>query len=585
MSRTAASPIALPRVALYARYSSENQRDASIEDQIRICRACAEREGWSVVAIYTDAAVSGASRQRPDYQRLLADARRGVFDMVLAEALDRLSRDQEDIAGFYKQLAFQSIKLVTLAEGEVNELHVGLKGTMNALFLKDLAAKTWRGLEGRVRQGRSGGGRCYGYEVAKEVDASGEKINGGRRINATEADIVRRIFREAATGISPRATARRLNQEGIPGPDGRPWGDTTIRGHAARGTGILRNELYVGRLVWNRQRYVKDLTSGKRLARINPAHKWIVHAVPELRIIDDELWQAVAARLSGIRSSLAVQKAIATRFWEQRRPRHLLTGLIFCGACGAPLASVGKDYLGCSNARRSGRCTNKSNLRRSKVEVIILDALKRELMHPDLVAEFARTFQAEVNRQGRLRQTLLVARRRELDDVRRKLDGLVEAIANGLRNTSLQAKLDALEGEKANLEAELSGAIEPTLRIHPNLAELYRRKVAALQDALVDSATRDEALQILRGLVERVNVTPCDKGIEIELTGEIAQMVALGLEGTARNGKGAPGGAPLSAELTRSVKVVAGKRNQRCLQRLVSRIPVLQRQRTSDSGV
>jgi hypothetical protein len=137
---------------------------------------------------------------------------------------------------------------------------------MNALFLKDLAAKTWRGLEGRVRQGRSGGGRCYGYEVAKEADASGQAIHGGRWINPAEAEIVRRIFRESATGVSQRAIAHRLNQEGIAGPDGRPWGDTTIRGHAARGTGILRNELYVGRLVWNRQRYIKDLTSGKRLA-------------------------------------------------------------------------------------------------------------------------------------------------------------------------------------------------------------------------------------------------------------------------------------------------------------------------------
>ena len=81
-----------------------------------------------------------------------------VFDIVVAEALDRLSRDQEDVAALYKQLRFADIKLITLAEGEVTELHVGLMGTVNALYLKDLAAKTHRGLEGRVRKGRSAGG-------------------------------------------------------------------------------------------------------------------------------------------------------------------------------------------------------------------------------------------------------------------------------------------------------------------------------------------------------------------------------------------------------------------------------------------
>ena len=167
--------------------------------------------GWQLIATYTDAAISGASRLRPGYQKLLKDARGGQFDIVVAEALDRLSRDQEDVAGLYKQLGFCGVKLVTLAEGEISELHVGLKGTMNALFLKDLAAKTRRGIEGRVRQGRSGGGLCYGYEVARELGPDGTPIPGGRQINEAEAGIVRRIFREYVAGVSPRRIAFSLN--------------------------------------------------------------------------------------------------------------------------------------------------------------------------------------------------------------------------------------------------------------------------------------------------------------------------------------------------------------------------------------
>ena len=144
------------RAVIYARYSSDRQRDASIEDQVRLCRTRIAQEGWVYLHAYTDRALSGASTLRPAYQDLLRDARDGVFDVAVAESLDRFSRDQEHVAAIFKQFNFAGIKLVTLAEGEITELHVGLKGTMNALYLKDLAQKTWRGLEGRVRQGKSG---------------------------------------------------------------------------------------------------------------------------------------------------------------------------------------------------------------------------------------------------------------------------------------------------------------------------------------------------------------------------------------------------------------------------------------------
>ena len=145
------------RAVIYARYSSENQRDASIDDQIRNCTAFIERQGWQLVS---NLHRSGDQRRFIPSPGLSAGSARGAaaaFDVVVAEALDRVSRDQADTATFYKHLSFHGIQLVTLAEGRIDELHVGLKGTMNALYLKDLAMKTRRGLEGRVRDGRSGG--------------------------------------------------------------------------------------------------------------------------------------------------------------------------------------------------------------------------------------------------------------------------------------------------------------------------------------------------------------------------------------------------------------------------------------------
>src|SRR5467141_3290782 len=210
----------MTRVALYARYSSDNQRDASIEDQLRICREKAEREKWTIVSTYKDAGISGASMiLRPGIQTLLQDAQRQQFDVVLAEALDRISRDQADVATLFKHLRFAGVPIITLAEGEISELHVGLKGTMNALFLKDLAAKTHRGLRGCVEEGKSAGGLCYGYRVVKSL-SGGIVTTGEREIEPAEAANVERIFREFAAGVAPKAIAKRLNRDGIAGPFG-----------------------------------------------------------------------------------------------------------------------------------------------------------------------------------------------------------------------------------------------------------------------------------------------------------------------------------------------------------------------------
>jgi site-specific DNA recombinase len=111
----------------------------------------------------------------------MRDAQHGEFNVLVAEALDRISRDQADVASLFKHLKFAGVTIVTLAEGEISELHVGVKGTMNALFLTDLAMKTHRGLRGRVEKGKAGGGLSYGYKVVKKFDADGEPIRGDRK--------------------------------------------------------------------------------------------------------------------------------------------------------------------------------------------------------------------------------------------------------------------------------------------------------------------------------------------------------------------------------------------------------------------
>src|SRR5919106_1330984 len=533
------------RAVIYARYSSDNQREASIEDQVRLARAHIESRGWTYLHAYNDRAFSGASALRPGYQRLLADARDGQFEVVVAEALDRLSRDQEDVAALYKRLSFAGIRIITLAEGEISELHVGLKGTMNALFLKDLAQKTRRGLEGRVREGRSAGGLCYGYTVIRET----EPVRGGRRIDAAEAAVVRRIFERFAAGMSANAIAKQLNADGVPGPRGLLWRDTAIRGHRQRGTGLLNNELYIGRLVWNRLRYVKDPETGKRRSMRNGADDLVVEEVPDLRIVDDELWQRVKRRQDEIEGTATVQKIRASAFWTRRRAAHLLTGRVYCGVCGGGYAAVGRDYLACSAARKLGTCDHRKAIRRPDLQQLILDALKHRLMQPEAVRTFTAELHAEINRSHRDGEVERARVQRDHDRVTAKLEGLYDAIAEGLRTEGLLGRIKGMEAEKERLAAALDRPAPSPIRLHPNLADIYRAKVAELHRALEDPAIRDEALHILRGLVERIVIAPAAEGPgeTIELVGAIVGMVELA------NKKAA-----LDARTACSIKVVAG---------------------------
>ncbi|MDW6022212.1 recombinase family protein [Mesorhizobium sp. BAC0120] len=514
----------MPRVALYARYSSDNQREASIEDQLRLCREHAAREGWTVLESYSDAAISGSSIiRRPGIRRLLADAQRGQFEIVLAEALDRLSRDQEDVAGLFKRLRFAGVKIATLSEGAVDELHVGLKGTMNALFLRDLAAKIRRGQSGRILKGYAAGGLSYGYRVVKKLDESGEPIRGLREIDEDQAEVVRRIFREFASGQSARAIAAGLNRDGVPSPFGAAWAASTINGNLKRRSGFLYNEAYIGLLIFNRLQMVKDPETGKRLSRPNPPEQWQVVAAPHLRIIDDELWDVVQARKKLYGGS---------RLDQRRRPKHMFSGLVRCGCCGASYTVKNRDQLACAAHREKGTCDNSRTIRVAELEKRVLEGIERRLLAPDAIAGFLAEYDAE---QKRLSTSSRQRRReieRRLDGLDRQISNIVDAIADGIATASMKARLMDLEGEKESLADELKvvAQTDSVVELHPAAIEAYRRKVSELQSALCsDEDERREAAALIRSLVTRVTILPKERRGQVELRvhGALAELLNL----------------------------------------------------------
>jgi site-specific DNA recombinase len=426
---------------------------------------------------------------------------------------------------------------------------------MGEMYLKSLGEKTRRGLEGRVLAGKSGGGRCYGYDVV-DMDASGQPVTGERKTKEAEAEVVREIFRRFAGGEGPRAIARALNERGVPGPHGRPWRDTTIRGHAKKGTGILNNTTYVGRPCWGRQRFIKDPASGRRVARVNPPGSEIVAHVPHLRIVDEELWQAVKARQAEVSRPLS-DPHLTVPLNEMHRPRYLLSGLLTCGVCGGGYTITAKDRYGCARRSRQGNCPNNRGIERQELEQRVLDGLRSSLLTPDLVAEFISEYRAEWNRLQGERRVAANQRERKLADVKRRLAGIVEAIERGIITTTTKERLEALEAEKAQLESAPADAPAPS--IHPNLAELYRLKVACLEKELADPDIAAEAKAVLRSLIRTIKVTPGAKRgeVQLELHGELAAILA------ASQGKKNIGGTPASRI---QVSVVAGARNHLDLQ-------------------
>lgn len=368
----------------------------------------------------------------------------------------------------------------------------------------------------------------------------GTWTTGDLAIDAAEKAVIERIFEDYNKGMSARAIAIALNAEGIPSPRSSKgsgeWSFSTISGNWKRGTGILNNELYIGRRIWNRQRFVKDPATGKRQARMNPPEEWITEQVEDLRLITDALWESVKRRQGAIRSEMVNARhsplSGGNPLGTARRPTYLFSGLLKCGCCGASYTLMNKTKYGCSAARNKGTCDNRKLIHRELVEMRILDGLKDKLLHPEMIEAFIAEYQREWNR---LRSSEVSARatcEAELKTVIKKIAAIVDAISEGMFHASMKDKMDALEDRKAELDRQLAGLADAAapVHLHPSLALVYRRKIAHLATSLNDDLARAEATEALRGLVSEVRMLPDDlakDGHIIELYGELGAILRL----------------------------------------------------------
>jgi hypothetical protein len=295
---------------------------------------------------------------------------------------------------------------------------------------------------------------------------------------------------------------------------------------------------------------VKDPDTGKRVSRSNPQSHWVTTDVPQLRIVDDELWNQVKARQADM--GRATSNGDPKQFNRARRPKYLFSGLTKCAECGGGYVMYWRDRLACFGARSRGTCTNRLTLSRQEVEERVLVALREKLMRRDLFEDFCREYVRELNRLRMEHRAGLSSARTELATVEREIRKLVQAIKDGVSALSIKDELLSLEARKAELQSRLNAPEMPEL-LHPRLADVYREKVGSLCSALESEESRTGAVDALRALIETILLEPDGDELKILLKGDLAAML-----NAARDSKRSPD----TGDLLVQIKLVAGARHQ-----------------------
>jgi site-specific DNA recombinase len=557
------------RCAVYARYSSDQQRPESIADQVRHCRQEAARHSeWVVLPdhVYTDEAISGVSVEgRAGLSELVRAALTSPrpFDLILVDDTSRLARDVVDSVRHFRELRFHGVDLYFVNQGlhsgrDNAEFLLAIYGAMDSEYIRELGRKTHRGLEGQARQGFSAGGIAFGFRREAVLDPGRADRDGQPRrlgvrwaVDSGEAETVRMICRWYADGLGMAAIAAQLNALGIPSP-------RQAKGHRSRqdsiGAGwdvsevrvILGNELYRGRFIWNRSQWVRVPGTRRRRRIARPESEWVVQERPDLRIVDEALWQRVEARRARVRARYDVP----SQFGKARAEygSYLLSGRLVCGVCGGSLTirTSGPHRYGCTRHWRRGpsACSNNVLVRRDLAEARIVELLKGKLYTPEAVARLVEA----VNTRLRHRRPAASAERErlqaELVPLRRRLDGLRRFVEQGDTSSNVRRWLAEVEQEEERLRTtieRLDGEVQRSpLQVHPRVVEGYLQE---LGETLVKGSQRSR--QVLQADVERIVIHP----VRPDAAKPFARAEVI------TTGKGL---------LDRVVLVVAGARNTEC---------------------
>ena len=437
------------RAAIYARYSSDGQREESIDAQLRACENFARSNDLIVVKNYVDRAKSGTSDRRPEFLAMIEDSGKKMFDVILIHKLDRFSRDKYDSVIYKRRLRKNKVQLISVLERLDGSPESGIMESMleamAEYYSKNLAREVDKGLAENAYQCRHNGGQpALGYDV----DPATKKYV----INESEAVSVRLIFEMYLSGMGYGRMVDELNFRGLRTKAGKPFAKNSLHD-------ILRNEKYAGTYVFNRSA-AKD-PEGRRNSHACKEESSIIRIPGGIPAIVDEETFRKAQEKSRLNQRMAGG--------YKAKQHYLLSGLIFCGEC---LEREGKDILMMGNAKHAGsgknlhvtyRCGQRHRthtcdnveLRREYIEDFVLRALERRVFSEKAIPKLAA-------RLNEYQQKAMVGReseneplKLELAEVERQVANIVSSVAEGYGQASFVGKLAELEDRKAQIETRL----------------------------------------------------------------------------------------------------------------------------------
>lgn len=496
------------RIAIYARYSTELQDKTSIAGQVANCEALAAQEGLEVVARFRDEGQSGNDDGRPGYQSMLRDLDSGAFDGIVCDETSRITRNQSELHRLVAELRFRDQFLITCdgidTRSEASELVLSIKAAVDQMEGRKIGYRTYRSLRERHKAGFSAGGKIFGYSS----EQAGEYKR--RVIHPEQAEAIREIFERYANGESARAIVRDFNVRSVPSPGSywkkrksHGWVHTALLGCRAKASGILRNPIYTGRVTWNKRTGKKVPGTGRRIQERRPEAEWIEYHDESLRIVSDDLFDRVQARLRAARNNTNAANK------RGRPPKYLLSGLLKCGSCGAHYTVRNGIHYRCSSQSngRDNFCEQKRLIRREKAEDLLLADIKRQLLEPGFVKQISKRIRKEAT--GLCASENKPALTAKLKTVDNQIANVVESLATLGHSEALTAKLRDLEEDRASLNVELQDRKRFDIDAVPFAAgQTWTRVVNNLSDLnkVAEPHEMQEAREALRAIIGEVKV-------------------------------------------------------------------------------
>ena len=405
---------------IYARYSSHGQTEQSIEGQLHDNHAWARQQGVTVVGEYIDRALTGTKDQRPDFQRMIEDAAKKQFEMVIVWKLDRFARNRYDSAIYKAKLKKYGVKVVSVKENITDSpegtILEGLLESMAEYYSANLSQNVRRGLRESIAKGNYCGGSIpYGYKLQDKKLVVDEKSAVG----------VRYMFEQYAQGVPKKEIIVELNRRGYRTRYGKALTNGSM-GH------VLSNTCYIGQ------------------------YKYKGEVVPGLaeRIIDDELFERVQVRLTAVARAPAAKKA---------KVSYLLQGKAYCGYCGTPMVGeCGRShngtvyhYYACHNKKKRRGC-HKKNERKDFIEWYIVEQTMNYVLAPGCIARVAKAVVQEYDKE--FSDTNINDLEKALTQIDRELDKLVDAIVDApkIAHKKIYDRMETLEAQKAEMESDLA---------------------------------------------------------------------------------------------------------------------------------